>query len=274
MHFISSSWLVGSLLLASSSQLVSAHVSLQSPCVRYTPYCTSCPPVPAGQSKDYSINAPIGTHDSISQPLCKYKTPYATPVAEWTAGTTVTVHFRPHAAVHGGGHCQFALSYDGGKTFVVIQDELRYCFTGGPTSSNQGTQLSYDIKLPQDLPSGDHVVFAWAWNNAIGNREFYMNCADISIKGNGNSFSGKEMLVANYGPNSPFIPEFNGNYDTGIELYNNRKVITVSGSGSVYQNSTTAAAKPTYHDATVSTAPSNAAHQYTIPTSTAPSKCH
>ncbi|KAJ2845582.1 hypothetical protein IWW36_004722 [Coemansia brasiliensis] len=215
-----------------SAGLVSAHVSLISPCVRYTPYCNKCPELPPGQSLDNNINAPIGTHESTSQPLCKYTTPYATPAVTWKAGSTVEVNFREHAAVHGGGHCQFALSYDGGKTFVVIHDELRYCFTGGPSTSNTAAQLSYSIPLPEDLPSGDRVVFAWAWNNNQGNREFYMNCADVAIEGSGTSFTGPKMLVANYGPDSPFIPEFNGNYETGIDLFNSRPMITVSGSGS------------------------------------------
>ncbi|KAJ2805153.1 hypothetical protein H4R20_002203 [Coemansia guatemalensis] len=220
-------YIVGMALAASAN----GHVSLKSPCVRYTPFCDSCPELPSGQSLDQNINAPIGTHDSISQPLCKYTTPYSRPAVEWTAGTTVDIEFRDHAAVHGGGHCQFALSYDGGKTFVVIHDELKYCFVGGPSSSNTATQLSYSIPLPADLPSGDKVVFAWAWNNAIGNREFYMNCADVAIKGSGTSFSGPEMLVANYGPDSPYIPEFNGDYETAMDLYNARKTITVNGSG-------------------------------------------
>ncbi|KAJ1723241.1 hypothetical protein LPJ53_002406 [Coemansia erecta] len=225
-------------VLVSLFAVASAHVSMRSPCVRYTPFCETCPELPAGQSLDENINAPIGTHESISQPLCKYTTPYGTPAAHWTAGSTVTVDFHPHAAVHGGGHCQFALSYDGGNTFVVIHDELRYCFTGGPSSSNSGSKLEYQIALPSDLPPGNKVVFAWAWNNAIGNREFYMNCADVSIQGKpGGSYSGPQMLVANYGPATPFIPEFNGNYETGIELYNDRKMITITGSGS-YSNST------------------------------------
>ncbi|KAJ2777162.1 hypothetical protein H4R18_005292 [Coemansia javaensis] len=209
-----------------------AHVSLSSPCVRYSPYCSSCPPLPAGQALDDNINAPIGTHDSKTQPLCKYTTPYGSPAAKWTAGSTVNIQFREHAAVHGGGHCQFALSYDGGSTFVVIHDELRYCFVNGPSTTNTPGKLSYDIPLPANLPSGDKVIFAWAWNNAIGNREFYMNCADVSISGGSGSFTGPEMLVANYGPESPFIPEFNGNYETGIEFYNARRSITVTGSGS------------------------------------------
>ncbi|KAJ1956536.1 hypothetical protein GGI12_005282 [Dipsacomyces acuminosporus] len=218
--------------LATLVAAAAAHVSMVSPCVRYTPFCSTCPQLPAGASVDTNINAPIGTHEKVNQPLCKFTTPYSKPAAQWTAGSTVTVEFNPHAAVHGGGHCQFSLSYDGGKTFVVIHDELRYCFTGGPSGSNSAANLAYSIPLPNNLPSGDHVIFAWSWNNAIGNREYYMNCADVSIKGAGSgSFTGPQMLVANYGPDSPFIPEFNGNYETGIDLFKSRKMITVTGSG-------------------------------------------
>ncbi|KAJ2398389.1 hypothetical protein GGI23_003228, partial [Coemansia sp. RSA 2559] len=169
---------------------------------------------------------------SISQPLCKYTTPYGTPAATWTAGETVTVEFNPHAATHSGGHCSFALSYDGGKTFVVVHDELRYCFLGSKPASliNTANILSYSFKLPAELPSSDKAVFAWTWINASGNREFYMNCADVAIKGSGSGeFSGPEMLIANYGPDSPLIPEFNGDYETGIDLFNGRKNITVYG---------------------------------------------
>ncbi|KAJ2557167.1 hypothetical protein EV175_001510, partial [Coemansia sp. RSA 1933] len=213
---------------------VLAHVSLKTPCVRYSPFCTSCPPLPPGQSMDYSINAPIGTHEYISQPLCKYTTPYSTPAATWTAGETVTVDFNPHAAIHSGGHCSFALSYDGGKTFVVVHDELRYCFLGSKPASliNEASILSYSIKLPETLPSSDKAIFAWTFINSSGNREFYMNCADVEIKGSSSGeFSGPEMLIANYGPESPLIPEFNGDYETGIDLFNNRKNITVYGGG-------------------------------------------
>ncbi|KAJ2721166.1 hypothetical protein GGI07_004148 [Coemansia sp. Benny D115] len=162
-------------------------------------------------------------------PLCKYTVPFDTPSATWTAGQSVTVKFSPHAAGHGGGHCQFSLSYDGGKTFVVVHDVLRHCFYNGPSSVNQVEVLSYTFTLPQGLPSSDKAVFAWSWVNAIGNREFYMNCADVAIKGSSGSYTGKEMAVVNYG-DTPLVPEFNGNYETGLEHYN-KKNITVTGSG-------------------------------------------
>ncbi|KAJ1918547.1 hypothetical protein H4219_002561 [Mycoemilia scoparia] len=210
---------------------VAAHMSIVKPCPRYGTD-SSCPAPPQGETVDHNIRAPIATHDSIDQPICKHTTPYSQPVATWKAGESVTINFSPDGAAHGGGHCQFGLSYDGGKTFVVVHDELKYCFNNGPSTGNTATVTSYNIPLPKDLPGGDKVVFAWAWNNAIGNREFYMNCVDVKIEGSGSSFSGPQMIYPNYGPNSPFIDEFNGNYDTGLDLFKNRKQITVNGSGS------------------------------------------
>ncbi|KAJ1948384.1 hypothetical protein FBU59_001622, partial [Linderina macrospora] len=226
--------------------LVAAHASMISPCVRYTPFCDHCPPVPAGQSLDYSINSPIGSPDS-SQPLCKYTTPYDTPVATWTAGQPVTVRFRPHAAIHSGGHCEFSVSYDNGKTFAVVHQELRYCFVGSKPNGqvNDASVLDYAFTLPADLPSSDRVVFSWSWINASGNRELYHNCADIAIKGGSSSvYTAKQMTIANY-PGYPTIPEFHGNYETGLDLYNRAPNITVGpGVSGTYTVSPPAATKP------------------------------
>ncbi|KAJ1671844.1 hypothetical protein EV182_007416, partial [Spiromyces aspiralis] len=217
--------------IAAILSTVSAHMAVTSPCPRYGSG-SDCPAVPPGQSVDYNIKAPIGTHDGVEQPLCKHTTPYGQPVATYSAGATIPVSFTSDGAAHGGGHCQFALSYDGGNTFVVIQDELKYCFTGGPSTGNTPGVVNYNVKIPADAPAGDKVIFAWTWNNAIGNREFYMNCVDIAITGGGTSLSGPRMLTANYGPYSPYIPEFGGNYDTGLDLFQQRPTVTVTGNGS------------------------------------------
>ncbi|ORX72271.1 hypothetical protein DL89DRAFT_265874 [Linderina pennispora] len=107
-------------------------------------------------------------------------------------------------------------------------------FVGSKPASvtNTASVMSYTFKLPEDLPSSDKAVFAWTWANASGNREFYMNCADIAIKGGkSKSYTGKKMTVVNY-PGYPAMAEFNGNYDTGIELYNNAPKVTISPGGS------------------------------------------
>ncbi|KAJ2720422.1 hypothetical protein GGI07_004609 [Coemansia sp. Benny D115] len=209
-----------------------AHMALTSPCPRYSANGENCPALPAGQSYDYSIKSPISVAGQTpTQPLCKYTTPYATPSATWSAGQAVTVKFQADGAAHGGGHCQFSLSYDGGKTFVVVHEELKYCFFGGPNNGNSGSVLSYTFNLPTSLPSSNKAVFAWTWVNAIGNREFYMNCADVAIKGTSGSYTGKQMTIANF-QGYPTIGEFNGNYATGLEYYTGAKQITVTGNGS------------------------------------------
>ncbi|KAJ1669888.1 hypothetical protein EV182_008538, partial [Spiromyces aspiralis] len=157
------------MLFAVSAGLASAHISIVSPTPR---------------QNDQTMNSPIGTTNpalqSSIQPICKNS--QAGPVqATWSAGETVPIQFGSHAAAHGGGHCQFSISYDGGKTFAVVHEELKTCFkTPGaipPTQTNDAEVLCYNVPIPKDLPSGK-AIFAWSWVNAIGNREFYMNCID------------------------------------------------------------------------------------------------
>ncbi|PVV03002.1 hypothetical protein BB560_002529 [Smittium megazygosporum] len=216
------------------------HMALFSPCPRFSVSNKNCPSPPPGESYDYDIKAPIGTSDDIQSPICKSRTPYQSTTETWTAGQMVDIQFEHGGAAHGGGHCQFSLSYDGGNTFVVIHDEKRYCFFGEPSESNNATILRYAFKLPEAVPAGDRVVFAWSWINALGDREYYMNCADISIRSASSSYSGPEMLIANYGPGYPVIPEFAGNYETGLELFDKRKIISVYSSGGAPIN--------TYHE--------------------------
>ncbi|KAJ2234855.1 hypothetical protein IWW45_003075 [Coemansia sp. RSA 485] len=207
-------YVIGSLLAG----IASAHLDMISPCPRYSPRGVNCPAVPSGQSLDYSMSSPLG----YNEPLCKHTTPFPTPSATWTAGQSVTVKLAPGGAPHGGGHCQFSISYDGGNTFVVLYQVLKQCF-----GADQG-QRDFTFTLPSNLPSSDKAVFAWTWVNAVGNREFYMNCADVAIKGSGpGSFTGKQMTIANH-QGYPTIPEFSGNYDTGVQYYNDAKSITVN----------------------------------------------
>ncbi|KAJ1717996.1 hypothetical protein LPJ61_006967, partial [Coemansia biformis] len=218
--------------LAGTLVCVQAHISLKSPCPRYSPTGENCPVVPAGQQLDQEMNAPISSvQQGFSKPFCKYSTPWPTPAAKWTAGQSITVKFGKHAVSHSGGHCEFSMSYDGGKTFVIIHQELQYCFVGQNLGvTNEVKIFDYTFDLPKDLPASDKAIFAWSWVNASGNREFYMNCADVAISGTSKSFTGKQMAVANY-KGYPTIPEFNGNYNTGLDLYKNARSITVTGTG-------------------------------------------
>ncbi|KAJ2801029.1 hypothetical protein H4R20_003837, partial [Coemansia guatemalensis] len=215
--------------------LAQGHISLISPCPRFITTGKDCPALPAGQEAAQEINKPISSRQQdFNDPLCKFEKAWPTPVAKWTAGQSITVEFGQHAVSHSGGHCEFSVSYDGGKTFVVIHQELRYCFVGKKPASitNEVSVFSYTFDLPKDLPSSDKAVFAWTWVNASGNREFYMNCADVSIAGSSKSFTGKEMTIVNY-KDYPTLPEFNMDYETGIKLYtSDAKNITVTSDGS------------------------------------------
>ncbi|GBB89747.1 hypothetical protein RclHR1_16530001 [Rhizophagus clarus] len=82
-------------------------------------------------------------------------------------------------ARHNGGLCEFSLSYDGGKTYTVIATYKKTC----PDIFFDG----WKVKIPENAPSCDspgNCLFSWSWINAVGNREFYQNCADIKIEGN------------------------------------------------------------------------------------------
>ncbi|KAJ2400785.1 hypothetical protein GGI23_001822 [Coemansia sp. RSA 2559] len=180
------------------------------------------------------MNTPINSVQlGGTMPLCKHTVPWPTPAATWTAGETVKIQFGAHAASHSGGHAEFSISYDGGHTFVVLEMVLRYVFVGTQPASptNDASIFTYNLTLPSNLPGSDKAIFAWTWVNASGNREFYMNCADVAIKGTSESISGKNVTIANY-PGYPTIAEFNGNYETGIEYYTtNMTYVTVYGNG-------------------------------------------
>ncbi|KAJ2612353.1 hypothetical protein H4S08_002737 [Coemansia sp. RSA 1365] len=175
-----------------------------------------------------SITSPI-PEDGI---LCKSNTPWPEPVAKWTAGQSITVEFEG-SAVHGGGHCQFSLSYDGGKTFAVVHQLIKYCFVGGDGVPG-GRTNKYTFDLPKNVPSSDKVVFAWSWINNLGNREFYMNCADVTISGgSSSSYTGKQMVIANH-KGYPGVEPFGdpAAYEKGYSLYKNSPDVTVGPNGS------------------------------------------
>ncbi|KAJ2403324.1 hypothetical protein GGI23_000029 [Coemansia sp. RSA 2559] len=216
------------------------HMDIIYPCPRYSSQCATTPTLPSGESVDYNMNAPIGSNGNILAPLCKHATPWPSVTDTWTAGQSVTVQFASGGATHGGGDCEFSISYDNGSTFVVLHQELRYCFyTASPASGGTDSVRSYTFDLPSNLPGTDHAVFAWTWVNAVGNREFYMNCGDVAIKGSAGSYTGKEVTIANYGAGYPVIAAFLGDYDTGIEYYTtNTTEITVTGAGYTESGST------------------------------------
>ncbi|KAJ2144310.1 hypothetical protein IW136_001387, partial [Coemansia sp. RSA 678] len=219
--------LARSIVIATLGALASAHMAMVKPCSYYTPG-NNCPDPPAGQSVDYSLTSPLARN----APFCKYTVPYDKPVETWTAGQTVNIEFnKDGGAGHGGGHCQFSISYDG-KNFAVVHEVLRHCFYNGPSTSNTPDVRSYSFALPKDLPNSDNAIFAWTWVNKQGEREFYCGTSNVAITGSSSSsYTGKEMTIANH-DGYETIPEFGDNYDTGLDLYEKAKTITVSPGGS------------------------------------------
>jgi len=118
---------------------------------------------------DYSMTSPLEASGS-NYPCKGYQNDADKPVSiTYTAGSTYNMSLHG-TAVHGGGSCQLSLSYDNGESFKVIKSMIGGC----PLTD------TYDFTIPASAPSGD-ALFAWTWQNKLGNREFYMNCAAVNI---------------------------------------------------------------------------------------------
>ncbi|KAK4221505.1 hypothetical protein QBC38DRAFT_491919, partial [Podospora fimiseda] len=145
-------------------------------------------------------------------------------VTSITAGTEQLVKFTG-GAQHGGGSCQFSVTYDYPPPSDPSKWKTIYTLIGGcpasaagniPTSgtdpdgradsvhcgNDSGTECirQFNVPIPKDLPNGN-ATFAWTWYNKIGNRELYMNCAPVSISGGASDTtfynSLPEIFVAN-----------------------------------------------------------------------------
>jgi hypothetical protein len=44
----------------------------------------------------------------------------------------------------------------------------------------------YDFQIPEGTRGG-YCIFSWSWSNEVGNREWYHDCAPVTIDGNGTS---------------------------------------------------------------------------------------
>jgi hypothetical protein len=210
------------LLFVTLASLCQAHSSLSYPCIRKSPLaeCRS-----GKEEPDYNLRTPVGTFDSKNFPLCKNLTP-PSKLTVVKAGQALQTAY-DIGAIHGGGHCQWALSYDGGKQWVVVHTLIRECLK----TAQPGAKHVIPVNIPKEAPNGKATLM-WLWNNAVGNRELYSNCADIEIQDGtaGGKLSGVAPLIANYGPESLKIGEFpNPGDDDQNAAFNTRANITVTG---------------------------------------------
>ncbi|KXN68103.1 hypothetical protein CONCODRAFT_42107 [Conidiobolus coronatus NRRL 28638] len=171
------------------------------------------------QSKDdvdWDLTAPLGSETGFDYPYPCRGAPQGPAQGTYAAGSTIQVKF-DNGNIHNGGHCQFGISYDNGKTVAVLSTVLTNCFKNG---------LTFPVTIPAGAAPSDKAVLVWAWINAEGNREYYSNCVDIKITG-GNpsgSITGPELLIGNL-PGYPIFPEFYAG--DRKELFNKRPIITV-----------------------------------------------
>lgn len=139
----------------------------------------------AGQDVDYEQKNPISSDEFPCKNTLKLiGTDAGASVADYKAGESYSATIEG-SADHEGGSCQFSLSYDKGETWKVIQSIIGDCPVSGGAS--------FDFTIPADAPDSDEAVFSWSWINKVGNREFYQNCAVVSISGGsgeGNSTGG------------------------------------------------------------------------------------
>jgi hypothetical protein len=152
--------------LMAGAQLASAHMEISEPAPFRSKFNTHATNI------DYTNTAPLAA-SGANYPCKGYHSDFG------TAAGAPTASYRPGGsyqfkvvggAPHNGGSCQVSLSYDKGATFTVIQSIIGGC----PLAS------SYPFTIPDDAPEGE-AIWAWTWINHTGNREFYMNCAAVTI---------------------------------------------------------------------------------------------
>lgn len=121
-------------------------------------------------------------------------------------------------AVHGGGSCQLAVTYE--TSLDAVRDpnnwHVIYSIEGGCPFNAAGILLtstnctfpgqdecvhSWNVSVPRGLQSGQ-AVMSWTWFNAVGDREMYQNCARVEFTRETGEEMGSfpPMYVANIGP--------------------------------------------------------------------------
>ncbi|TKA32745.1 hypothetical protein B0A50_00970 [Salinomyces thailandicus] len=144
------------------------------------------------QDIDYSMTSPLEA-DGSNFPCKGYQNDEPRQsVVTYTAGSTYNMTLAG-SATHAGGSCQMSLSYDNGASFRVIKSMIGGC----PLTT------TYDFTIPSYAPAGD-ALLAWTWQNYEGNREYYMNCADVTI-GSSNSKKRRRRQAYNTFDSLPYL---------------------------------------------------------------------
>ncbi|GJJ73711.1 hypothetical protein EMPS_06069 [Entomortierella parvispora] len=172
--------ILGSVLLATLSFLStsSAHMAISNPPAQAGPWT---------KNPSNAVHAWIGYHGKPfpcggykKGPVTTYKAGEVIPVRFWNFNIKNYKKFPPPKnlaqARHGGGACEFSLSYDGGKSWKVIGQYTKTC---------PDIYYEWPVQIPHNVPSctdSNKCLFAFSWT-AYATNQFYHHCANIMIKG-------------------------------------------------------------------------------------------
>ncbi|KAM7208348.1 hypothetical protein V8F20_001326 [Naviculisporaceae sp. PSN 640] len=175
--------------------------------------------------------------DGVSYPFPCHGATTVNSVTTLVAGSSTPVSFTGQA-VHGGGSCQFSITYDyPGSATDPSKWKAIYTLIGGcPASAagnlpagspatdsdgrangpqcgnDSGTECmrTFNVPIPKGLKNGN-ATFSWSWFNKKGNREMYQNCAPVTITGGTEDAAFFDSLPPMFVANIP------GQCTTGIE---------------------------------------------------------
>lgn len=85
-------------------------------------------------------------------------------------------HKIANQARHGGGYCEFSLSYDGGKNWRVIGQYTKTC---------PDVYYRWPVLIPSNVPScsdSSKCLFSFSWLSR-NVEQFYHHCANVKIVG-------------------------------------------------------------------------------------------
>lgn len=158
---------------------------------------------------------------------CQGRTEHAENRSVLTAGSNQTVKFWI-SAVHGGGSCQFSITYDYPPPADISKWKTLYTIIGGcpaeaagnletvekdksgrengrqcGNSSGSECVRQFDVPIPSGLANSEQATFAFTWFNKIGNREMYMTCSPVKIVGGTNDKAFMDSLPPVFQANIP-----------------------------------------------------------------------
>ncbi|KAG0244321.1 hypothetical protein BGW41_008085 [Actinomortierella wolfii] len=116
-------------------------------------------------------------------PVTKLKAGQVINVEFWNYDRGDWTKFPPKSGTdqsrHGGGACEFSLSFDRGKSWRVIGQYTKTC---------PDIFYKWPVQIPKNVPSckdSNRCLFSWSWV-AHKTKQFYHHCANVEIQGNPN----------------------------------------------------------------------------------------